>query len=145
MTTTTIPETAAPTRAGSDIDEPVGVITGTPRTWLRLEGLTLVIGALAGFATTGRTWWLVPALLLLPDVAALGYLWNTRVGAHLYNLSHAAPVPVALAGIGIWQHESLVLAIALIWLAHIGMDRAMNYGLKYPDDSRHTHLGRHGH
>ena len=105
----------------------------------------LVIGALAGFATTGKTWWLVPALLLLPDVAALGYLWNTRVGAHLYNLSHAAPVPVALAGIGIWQHESLVLAIALIWLAHIGMDRAMNYGLKYPDDSRHTHLGRHGH
>jgi hypothetical protein len=145
MTTTIILETAAPTRAGSDVDEPVGVITGTPRTWLRLEGLTLVIGALAGFATTGKTWWLVPALLLLPDVAALGYLWNTRVGAHLYNLSHAAPVPVALAGIGIWQHESLVLAIALIWLAHIGMDRAMNYGLKYPDDSRHTHLGRHGH
>ena len=55
MTTTTIPETAAPTRAGPDIDEPVGVITGTPRTWLRLEGLTLVIGALAGFTTTGKT------------------------------------------------------------------------------------------
>lgn len=52
MTTTNIPETAAPTRAGSDIDDPVGVVTGTPRTWLRLEGLTLLIGALAGFATT---------------------------------------------------------------------------------------------
>ena len=72
MTTTTTPETAPLTRAGSDIDELVGVVTGTPRTWLRLEGLTLLIGALAGFATTGKAWWLVPALLLLPDVTALG-------------------------------------------------------------------------
>lgn len=145
MTTTTTPGTAAPTRADSDTDEPVGVVTGTPRTWLRLEGLTLLIGALAGFATTAEAWWLVPALLLLPDVAALGYLWSTRVGAHLYNLTHAAPMPAVLAGIGLWQHQSLVLATALIWLAHIGMDRALNYGLKYHDASRHTHLGWHGH
>jgi Domain of unknown function (DUF4260) len=92
MTTTTIPETAAPTRAGPDIDEPVGVITGTPRTWLRLEGLTLVIGALAGFTTTGKTWWLVPALLLLPDAAALGYIGGgrTRLVDHRLNGQFAA-------------------------------------------------------
>jgi Domain of unknown function (DUF4260) len=101
MATTTTPETAPPTRTGSDIDEPVGVVTGTPRTWLRLDGLTLLIGALAGFATTGKAWWFVPTFLPLPDVAALGYLWSTRVGAHLYNLTHAAPLPAALAGIGV--------------------------------------------
>jgi hypothetical protein len=105
----------------------------------------LLIGALAGFSTTGKVWWLVPALLLLPGVAALGYLWSTRVGAHLCNLTHAAPLPGAPAGIGAWQNRSLVLAIALVWLAHIGMDRATNYGLKYDADSRHTHLGWHGH
>jgi len=71
----------------------------------------LLIGALAGFATTGKTGWLVPALLLLPDVAALGYV-SARAGAHPYNLTHAAPLPAVLAGIGIWQHQSLVLAIA---------------------------------
>ena len=145
MTTTTTPETAPLTRAGSDIDELVGVVTGTPRTWLRLEGLTLLIGALTGFATTGEAWWFVPAFLLLPAVAALGYLWSTRVGAHLYNLTHAAPLPAALAGIGVWQHQSRILAIALIWMAHIGMDRALNYGLKYGADARHTHLEWHGH
>ena len=77
-------------------------------------------------------------------MAALGYLWSTRVGAHLYNLTHAAPLPAVLAGIGIWQHQSLVLAIALIWLAHIGLDRAMNYRLKHDTDSCHAHLGRQG-
>jgi hypothetical protein len=58
---------------------------------------------------------------------------------------HAAPLPAALAGIGVWQHQPLVLALALIWLAHIGMDRALNYGLKFGADARLTHLGWHGH
>jgi hypothetical protein len=31
-------------------------------------------------------------------------------------------------------------ALALIWLAHIGLDRALGYGLKYPTAFRHTHL-----
>jgi len=29
---------------------------------------------------------------------------------------------------------------ALIWLAHIGIDRALGYGLKYPTFFRDTHL-----
>ncbi|HEY2386937.1 MAG TPA: DUF4260 family protein, partial [Candidatus Binatia bacterium] len=33
---------------------------------------------------------------------------------------------------------------ALIWLAHIGMDRLLGYGLKYPTSFHHTHLGRIG-
>jgi Domain of unknown function (DUF4260) len=38
----------------------------------------------------------------------------------------------------------LVVAIALIWLAHIGMDRIAGYGLKYAGDFTDTHLGRIG-
>jgi hypothetical protein len=34
------------------------------------------------------------------------------------------------------------LAIALIWSAHVGIDRALGYGLKYNDAFASTHLGR---
>ena len=30
--------------------------------------------------------------------------------------------------------------LALIWVAHIGMDRLMGYGLKYPSAFKDTHL-----
>jgi hypothetical protein len=33
------------------------------------------------------------------------------------------------------------LAGGSIWLAHIGMDRALGYGFKSPEGFRHTHLG----
>jgi hypothetical protein len=46
-----------------------------------------------------------------------------------------------MAGIGWWQSQPLLLALGLIWLAHIGMDRLLGYGLKYADHFQHTHLG----
>ncbi|MGQ7476239.1 DUF4260 family protein [Streptococcus suis] len=33
------------------------------------------------------------------------------------------------------------MASGLIWLAHIGWDRAFGYGLKYESGFKHTHLG----
>jgi hypothetical protein len=36
----------------------------------------------------------------------------------------------------------LALQLALIWLAHIGADRALGYGLKYPTRFQDTHLQR---
>ena len=38
----------------------------------------------------------------------------------------------------------LTLSIAMIWLAHIGFDRALGYGLKYATGFGFTHLGRIG-
>jgi hypothetical protein len=35
-----------------------------------------------------------------------------------------------------------LLGIGLIWTAHIGMDRALGYGLKYQNGFEFTHLGR---
>jgi hypothetical protein len=32
--------------------------------------------------------------------------------------------------------------IALIWLAHLGLDRMLGYGLKYPTEFNDTHLQR---
>jgi hypothetical protein len=118
-----------------------GAVVGVPRRWLRLEGLTLLLGSLVAYSTTRQAWWLVPVTLLSPDLLMVGYLAGTRSGGSMYNLAHTTSLPAALIGLGWWQHQRLALALGLVWLAHIGMDRLMGYGLKYGDNAQHTHLG----
>lgn len=120
-----------------------GVVARAPRRWLGLEALVLLAGALIAYGTLGQPWWLVPAGILVPDIAMGGYLAGTRVGAHLYNIGHVTLLPAVMLGVGYWQADRLVTALALIWLAHIGMDRLLGYGLKYNDASMHTHLDDH--
>jgi len=60
-------------------------VTGKPLRWLQLDGLVLLAAALILFASTHQPWWLVPAVILLPDLFMLGYLRDTRVGAAVYN------------------------------------------------------------
>ena len=121
-----------------------GMVIGTPRRWLRVEGATLVAGSLIAYSTTGQAWWLVPLTVLLPDLTMIGYLSGPRLGSYLYNLGHSTPLPAAIAAIGWWQDKSLVTGLGLVWLAHIGLDRLIGYGLKYDDHFQHTHLGRLG-
>jgi hypothetical protein len=45
---------------------------------------------------------------------------------------------------GFGMNSPLTLSIAMIWLAHIGFDRALGYGLKYTTGFGYTHLGRIG-
>jgi hypothetical protein len=108
-----------------------GVVTGAPRRWLGLEGLVLPAGALIAFGALGQPWWLVPAAILAPDIAMTGDLAGTRPGVHLYNLAHATPLPAVMLGAGYWHADRLVMALALVWLAHIGLDRLLGTGLKY--------------
>jgi len=117
-----------------------GTKAGAPTRLLRLEGAALLAGSLLAYTTTGRPWWLIPLTLLLPDLSALGYLGGTRLGARIYNLFHITPLPGVLIAVGWWQSASLATALGLVWLAHIGMDRMLGYGLKYGDDFQHTHL-----
>jgi len=118
-----------------------GTVSGTPRRWLRLEGAVLLVGALIAYATTRQPWWLVPVVILLPDLAMTGYMRSTQVGALVYNLAHATPLPALIIGLAWWQHHPLILGLGLVWLAHIALDRLMGYGLKYGDHFQHTHLG----
>jgi Domain of unknown function (DUF4260) len=139
---------AAPQTAGSasayGAAQPGGTVTGTPRRWLRLEGVVLLVGSLIAYSATGQPWWLIPLALLVPDVLMIGYLRGNRLGAQLYNLAHSTTLPAALIGLGWWQSRPLVLALALTWLGHIGLDRLLGYGLKYDDHFQHTHLGHLG-
>ncbi len=49
-------------------------------------------------------------------------------------------LPLAL-GFASWQWSSpLAGKLALIWMTHISMDRALGYGLKFPGDFKFTHL-----
>jgi hypothetical protein len=47
-------------------------------------------------------------------------------------------MPDVTLGIAAWQ------GVALVWFAHIGLDRALGYGLEYDTGFHDTHLGRIG-
>jgi hypothetical protein len=102
----------------------------------RLEGITLLGAALTVYHTQGFGWLLFALLLLAPDLAALGYLVSSRAGNLGYNLAHTLAFPLALAVLAGLMGYTLGLQIALIWLAHIGMDRAVGYGFKEGDMPR---------
>jgi hypothetical protein len=106
----------------------------------RLEGGVLLVAAVLAYYARGGNWLLFALLLLAPDVGMLGYLAGPQVGATVYNLAHTYVLPGALALAGMLTGNGLMVALALIWFAHIGMDRLFAYGLKYPDAFKHTHL-----
>ena len=113
-----------------------------PRIWLHLEGLAALIGLIALYAHLSGDWLLFIVLLFVPDISMVGYLVNKSVGATVYNIGHFVGLPLALAGIGIASGQTLVVAIALIWMAHIALDRAVGYGFKYATDFKDTHMQR---
>ncbi len=142
--TTPLAEQSLPALTSRAATATPGVVTGRPLTWLRVEGLAVAGAALAVFAATAQPWWLVPALFLVPDLSAFGYLAGPRVGAWTYNLAHTAPLPLALLGAGAGWHTSALTVAGAIGLLHLGLDRVMKYGVKYDHGFAVTHLGAHG-
>jgi len=121
-----------------------GAVSGGVRTLLRLEGLTLFAGMTSVYAFWGGPWGLYAVLFLAPDLSFLGYLAGPKIGAWVYNAMHSTIVPMAMLTVGFGFAPPLLLSLALIWLAHIGFDRALGYGLKYRSGFGFTHLGRIG-
>ena len=119
-------------------------VTGTPLWLLRLEGLALFALALAVYARGESSWLLFAVLFLAPDISFAGYLLGPRAGAFAYNAVHSTVLPIALALYGRLGGMDLLVNLALIWLAHIGFDRMLGYGLKYEAGFGFTHLGRVG-
>lgn len=124
--------------------EATGAVTGGLRILLRLEGLTLFAGMTLLYAVWGGSWWVYAILFLAPDLSFAAYLADPKTGAIVYNVAHSYMAPVALMTSGFALASPLVLSIAMIWLAHIGIDRALGYGLKYAAGFGFTHLGRIG-
>src|SRR6266571_3861609 len=121
-----------------------GAATGGVRTLLRLEGLTLFIGMTLLYGLWDGSWWVYFLLFLVPDLSFAAYLAGPKAGAIVYNAAHSYLAPVALMTSGFALASPLWLSIAMIWMAHIGIDRALGYGLKYSAGFGFTHLGRIG-
>jgi hypothetical protein len=112
----------------------------SPALLLRVESLVLFATAVGVYAWHDGSWWLFALLFLAPDLSFFAYLAGPRLGAAGYNLAHAFILPGILLAAA--TRSALALDLALIWGAHIALDRVLGYGLKYPEGFKETHLGR---
>jgi hypothetical protein len=114
----------------------------SPSVLVRAEGAAVLGLALYLYGRYGRGWILFAVLILVPDISIPVYFLDRRLGAAVYNLVHTLLWPAALAGFGVGADNRVAVAVALIWFAHIGADRMLGYGLKYPADFKQTHIQR---
>ena len=110
--------------------------------FLHLEGFAVLSISLYFYGFNQFSWILFFVLLFSPDLSMLGYLYNNKIGAIIYNLFHTYFIAILVIICGLLLNNHIVLAIGLIWSAHIGMDRMIGYGLKYPTAFKDTHLSR---
>ncbi len=126
----------------TELSEPAGFKSVS--TWLRFEGLAVLVLSLSLYGRSKSSWWLFALLLLTPDIAMTFYLINARAGSIAYNIVHSYVLPLCGVAIAGYIGKSSLLPFVWIWTTHIGMDRALGYGLKYPSSFRRTHLGTVG-
>lgn len=109
---------------------------------LHVEGLAVFALCLYFYWLNDLSWLLFLLLILAPDLSMAGYIINNRNGAFIYNIFHTYTLSLSAVLLGWLLSNPTVLAVGLIWTAHIGMDRMVGYGLKYPSDFKHNHLNQ---
>jgi hypothetical protein len=113
-----------------------------PRLLLHVEGAAVAAAAVVIYFWAGYPWWLLVVLALAPDLSIAAYAFGPQVGAVAYDTAHTYVLPVVLAALGLLADADVAVQVGLIWIAHIGVDRALGYGLKYPTRFEDTHLQR---
>ncbi len=113
-----------------------------PPTLVRIEGAVMLALSVLLYALNRDSWLLFVVLFLVPDLSMLGYLGGSWIGAVSYNLFHTYAPPGLLAAFGLLTGSSLLVSVALVWFSHIGFDRMVGFGLKYPTGFFDTHLHR---
>jgi hypothetical protein len=111
-----------------------------PRLLLHLEGAAVLAVSVSAYHWSHGSWLLFVLLFLVPDLSMLGYVVNVRLGSLTYNTVHTYVGPLALAAYGFGLGHQMILRLSFIWIAHIGFDRMLGYGLKYPTRFKDTHL-----
>jgi hypothetical protein len=112
------------------------------RLWLHAEGAAALVAGLAIYLQAGGNPWFFVPFLLVPDVAMIGYAAGPRIGAITYNAIHNWAVGLAVLGAAAVSGSPALWIVGAILVAHVGMDRTLGYGLKYPTGFRSTHLQR---
>jgi len=110
--------------------------------FLRIEGLIIFALATAFYFYQDFSWLLFILLFFVPDISMIGYLKNNRIGAVIYNLGHTYTSPLILVIMTFLLGFNIGHPLTLIWIAHIGFDRALGFGLKSSEGFKSTHLGR---
>lgn len=113
-----------------------------PKLLLHLEGATALVIACMAYRQSRGDWLWFALLFLVPDLSMAGHMTGAKWGASFYNLAHTYILPVFLLAVywftgGVW-----FLWLGLIWLAQIGFDRLLGFGLKYETAFKDTHLQR---
>jgi hypothetical protein len=114
-----------------------------PDLLLRLEALFVLLASVICYSVVLHGRWPFFALLFLaPDITLLGYLSenNRRMAAAVYNAAHSYAAPVFLGLIAFKLGARYSGQIAVIWIAHIAVDRFLGFGLKYPQAFKPTHI-----
>ena len=113
-----------------------------PKLLLQIEGGTFLLVACVLYQHLHASWLWFALLFFVPDVSMFGYLLDKRAGAIAYNLVHTYTVPIFLL-LALWfSRQTSYIWLALIWMAHIGFDRLLGFGLKYETAFKDTHLNR---
>ena len=112
---------------------------------LQIEGATILVASVAPYHFNHGSGWLFAVLFLSPDLSMIGYAFNVRAGAVCYNAAHTYTVPALLVVIAHLFGYATGLSPSLIWIAHIGFDRLLGFGLKDPSRFKDTHLSRERH
>lgn len=108
---------------------------------LKLEELGQFLLSILLFSYLNFEWWIFPICILLPDISMIGYLFNTKIGALLYNIFHHKLLGILIIALGFFLDIPLLELSGIILFGHSAMDRIFGYGLKFSDDFKHTHLG----
>jgi hypothetical protein len=119
-------------------------VVGVPLILLKAEGLAVFALATFAYSLTGQSWWIYLVLFLFPDLSFFAYMAGNRPGSVAYNAVHSYVGPALVGFAGYESGQPAAIAVALIWTAHIGIDRALGYGLKYATAFGDTHLGQKG-
>lgn len=122
-----------------------GWVTGNLNWLLRLEGFAIFLFALMAYRFLGFEWGFFILLFLVPDLSLIAYFHSPKIGAIFYNIAHSYVLPLMLFAYGFFVSSSDADKVAIVWIAHIGFDRALGFGLKYSRGFRYTHFGRLGH
>jgi hypothetical protein len=117
-------------------------IASLPAVLLRVEGVVVFFGAIALYISQNASGLLFGLLFFAPDLSMIGYRINPRIGSFTYNAVHTYALPAALMALALAARWTLGIHVSLIWLAHIGMDRMLGFGLKYPTAFKDTHMQR---
>jgi Domain of unknown function (DUF4260) len=111
---------------------------------LRAEHVAVAVTGVIVYLAVGGSYLLIFPALLAPDLSIAGYLAGPRVGAVVYNVVHNLVLALGAIGLGWWIDATWLVLVGAVLLAHVGMDRALGFGLKLPTSFQDTHLGRIG-